>query len=290
MIIGNQATGRWMKRSPFENPHVLADQLGNWLTDWKAPPKGESYTNAPKLRTIPRGEQLFRTRCQICHTLTGTEPEDALGPDLLGVTRRREATWLLNWLRAPDQMLAEKDPLAVALLASYNNLPMPNLRLNQQEATDLLDYIAMETERLDDAPVQVSAIATTLTGDNTGTADLVGTMNAWIREAKPAAQANAGYMTLINVGAGNIALVGIQSDSFDAIEMHEMTVVDGAMRMRQLNKLVIPANGQVSFRPGGQHLMMKGPRDHLTAGQTVDMTLIFDSGARQDVSIKVAAR
>ena len=29
MIIGNQATGRWMKRSPFENPYVLADQIGN---------------------------------------------------------------------------------------------------------------------------------------------------------------------------------------------------------------------------------------------------------------------
>ena len=39
LIIGNQKTGRWMKRSPFENPHVLADQLGNWLTGWKAPPK-----------------------------------------------------------------------------------------------------------------------------------------------------------------------------------------------------------------------------------------------------------
>ena len=29
MIIGNQATGQWMKRSPFENPYVLADQVGN---------------------------------------------------------------------------------------------------------------------------------------------------------------------------------------------------------------------------------------------------------------------
>ena len=36
MIIGNQATGRWMKRSPFENPYVLADQLGNWLDGWRS--------------------------------------------------------------------------------------------------------------------------------------------------------------------------------------------------------------------------------------------------------------
>ena len=59
MIIGNQATGRWMKRSPFENPHVLAETLGAWLTGWKAPPKegkGNSYANAPKLR-LPSGKR-----------------------------------------------------------------------------------------------------------------------------------------------------------------------------------------------------------------------------------------
>ena len=72
MIIGNQATGRWMKRSPFENPHVLADQLGNWLTGWKAKQKGGDYASAPQLRKISQGEQLFRTRCATCHTLTRT--------------------------------------------------------------------------------------------------------------------------------------------------------------------------------------------------------------------------
>ena len=115
MIIGNQSTGRWMKRSPFENPHVLADQLGNWLNGWKAAPAGGDYANAPKLRNIPPGEQLYRTRCASCHTLDGNEPEGALGPDLRGVSDRRELDWLLNWLRAPDQMLENKDPIATAL-------------------------------------------------------------------------------------------------------------------------------------------------------------------------------
>ena len=146
MIIGNQATGRWMKRSPFENPFVLADQLGNWLTGWKAPPKGKDYASAPKLRNISRGEQIFRTRCATCHTVTGYETPGALGPDLLGVTRRRDMTWLLNWLRAPDQMLENKDPIAMALFKKYNNLAMPNARLNKQEALALIDYFNEETQ------------------------------------------------------------------------------------------------------------------------------------------------
>ncbi len=36
LIIGNQRTGRWMKRSPFENPYILATQIGSWLHNWKS--------------------------------------------------------------------------------------------------------------------------------------------------------------------------------------------------------------------------------------------------------------
>jgi protein SCO1/2 len=183
MIIGNQATGRWMKRSPFENPYVLADQMGNWLNDWSAPPKGANYADAPTLRSIPRGEQIFRTRCTICHSLTGDEPEDALGPDLFGVTEIREKEWLLNWLRAPDQMLANKDALATALFVKYNELAMPNLRLNRMEAEELLEYMTSETERLR----RQSGIVVT---DNVSASqfgeDVVGVMNAWIRESDSA--------------------------------------------------------------------------------------------------------
>ena len=55
MIIGNQATGRWMKRSPFENPHVLADQLGNWLDEWKAPPSCPSLCRCAATALHPPG-------------------------------------------------------------------------------------------------------------------------------------------------------------------------------------------------------------------------------------------
>jgi protein SCO1/2 len=148
MIIGNQATGRWMKRSPFENPYVLADQLGNWLHGWKSPPRGKDYASAPKLRSIPRGEQIYRTRCATCHSLTGNELAGALGPDLLGVTQRRDMQWLLDWLKAPDQMLKKKDPVAMELYKQYNNLAMPNMRLHKEEALSLLDYIEGETHRI----------------------------------------------------------------------------------------------------------------------------------------------
>jgi protein SCO1/2 len=287
MIIGNQSTGRWMKRSPMENPYVLADQLGNWLDGWKRPPEGEDYSKAPKLRSISSGEQLFRTRCQTCHTVTGDELADALGPDLLGVTSRREKTWLLNWLRAPDQMLEAEDPIAMELLARYGNVAMPNMRLNRQEAGDLLDYLAAEDEHLLGPAEKASAQASAPPASE---GDVVAIMNAWVRETDPKATVNAGYMTLINVGSSDVTLVRVESPSFDTVEVHEMARVDGLMKMRELTDLVIPANEQARFAPGGKHLMMKRPSQHFQVGDAVDLTLIFKSGRQQTVSVNVASR
>jgi protein SCO1 len=154
LIMGNQSTGQWMKISSYENPYVLANQLGSWLHNWKLPPMEQrDYAQAPKLRNITTGEGLYRTRCAACHTL-GAKPEAGsekrpLGPDLLGVTHKREQAWLTRWLAETDQVLAEKDAVAMELLARYNNLPMPNLRLSHADIEALLDYIEAESHRLE---------------------------------------------------------------------------------------------------------------------------------------------
>ena len=148
MIIGNQATGRWMRRSPFENPHVLADQLQNWLSGWAGTDhRTAAYDQAPKLRQVSPGETLYRTRCMSCHTIDGSA-EGLLGPDLIGVTRIRERRWLFDWLKAPDRMLAEKDPIAMALYRQYNEVAMPNFSLTLKDVTDLMTFMEAETTRL----------------------------------------------------------------------------------------------------------------------------------------------
>jgi protein SCO1/2 len=151
-IIGNQKTGQWMKSSPYENPYVMATQLGSWLHNWKLPPQTKrDYAAAPAVRNISKGESLFRTRCSACHTIgaedVGEEGKRPIGPDLLNVTRKRDRAWLTRWMAEPDKMLAEKDPLAMSMLAEYNNLPMPNLRLNEMEIQSLFLYIEEESHR-----------------------------------------------------------------------------------------------------------------------------------------------
>lgn len=152
-VIGNQATGQWMKVSPYENPYVLATQLGSWLHNWKmAPEYKRDYADAPQVRNISKGEEMFRTRCFACHTVgvgdaAGTKMRP-IGPDLLGVTWKRDRAWLTRWMKEPNKMLAEKEPLAMALLVEYNNVAMPNMGLTDVDIQDLFAYIEEESRRV----------------------------------------------------------------------------------------------------------------------------------------------
>jgi protein SCO1/2 len=151
LIVGNQTTGRWMKASPFENPWILADQLANTLQNWKQPSVEQSYADAPEIRPPSNGEELFRTRCASCHSLGPQDGQGigmrSIGPDLIGVTRQRDPAWLARWIREPDRMLAEKDPIAMALFARFDKIPMPNLRLDENAAQSILAFLQEETER-----------------------------------------------------------------------------------------------------------------------------------------------
>lgn len=85
------------------------------------------------------GATVFQQRCTACHTIGRG---DLVGPDLQGVTQRRERDWLVRWISAPDKLLAEGDPIATQLLAQYNNVPMPNLGLSASEVDAVLAYLA----------------------------------------------------------------------------------------------------------------------------------------------------
>ena len=70
-----------------------------------------------------------------------------VGPDLLGVTQRREKSWLIRWIREPDKMLAEKDPIAMDLFTAYNQVAMPNGQLGEIEIKQLIEYLRMEGQQ-----------------------------------------------------------------------------------------------------------------------------------------------
>jgi protein SCO1/2 len=145
LIVGNEATGQWMKRSTFDNAQVLTGVIGGWLHNWKVGETGtkRSYAEASPIAAQSHGEKLFRTRCMTCHSVGGG---DGVGPDLLGVTDKRERAWLVRWLKVPNEMLAEKDPIAIELYVKYREVAMPNLKLTDVDAAGLIDYLQAQSK------------------------------------------------------------------------------------------------------------------------------------------------
>jgi hypothetical protein len=80
-----------------------------------------------------------------------------VGPDLKGVTARRDRAWLIRYLVAPDVLRAKKDPIAVELDAKYKGVSMPNLGLSEVDAGDLIVYLEAQMKRLSAQPPPLSA-------------------------------------------------------------------------------------------------------------------------------------
>jgi protein SCO1 len=143
LLIGNEATGQWIRGSALDNPAFQARMIGEFLDNFKhtnlADQKG-STDDRPL--NFDRGKYLFGRDCLACHTIGHG---DGIGPDLLGVTRIRSHKWLVRIIQKPEQLLKEKDPIATALLKKYKNVRMPNLGTSDQELDYLLNYIASQT-------------------------------------------------------------------------------------------------------------------------------------------------
>jgi protein SCO1/2 len=144
-MIGNEATGQWVKRSPFDEPKVLARQLGRVLSSFNAYHNSDlrAYDESQIMPKMGKGEELFQFRCSSCHNLGNG---DGLGPGLQGVTKVRDRSWLARWLKTPDKLLADKDPIAIELYNRYSKILMPNLKLSDVDVEALIAYME-ETEK-----------------------------------------------------------------------------------------------------------------------------------------------
>lgn len=84
------------------------------------------------------GKQIFKSTCAPCHTIGKGK---LVGPDLAGVTSRREPDWLRRQIKEPDRLIAEKDPIALQLLREADDVPMSPLDLNDAQVTAVIAFL-----------------------------------------------------------------------------------------------------------------------------------------------------
>jgi len=146
VLFGNDRTGEWARESVFGDLDRFEQSLRQMdpsLRDdsaLKSSSEGAALTAA--LSSIP-GQALYNKACAPCHTVGRG---DRVGPDLHGITERRDADWLKRFIIDPERMRVQRDPLALTLAAERPGIRMPNLGLSRVDAEDLLVYLAKATE------------------------------------------------------------------------------------------------------------------------------------------------
>jgi cytochrome c2 len=82
------------------------------------------------------GNKVYDTKCMSCHRLT---EEKLVGPGWKGVTGRRKAEWVMNFVTNTDEML-NKDAEAQAML-ELCMVRMPNQSLSDDDARHVYEFM-----------------------------------------------------------------------------------------------------------------------------------------------------
>jgi len=110
----------------------------------------------------------------------------------------------------------------------------------------------------------------------------------WARATPKGAAVGAGYLVVRNNGAEADKLMGGSADFAASVEVHQMTMTDGVMKMRQApDGVEIPSKGTLALKPNSYHLMFSGLKQPLLAGQTMKVTLNFQRAGALAVEFKV---
>lgn len=95
-------------------------------------------------------------------------------------------------------------------------------------------------------------------------------------------------MTLTNTGAEGDRLIGGTAIGVGRFEVHEMSMVDGVMKMRQLRAgLELKPGETVVLQPGGYHVMLMEVKTLPKAGVDLKGTLVFEKAGTVEIAYRV---
>jgi copper(I)-binding protein len=97
--------------------------------------------------------------------------------------------------------------------------------------------------------------------------------DAWARATHPGQKVGAVYMTLTS--PQDTTLIKIESDVTESVEIHSMSMQNGVMKMRMLEKLQLTANKPYKLAPGGYHLMLFDLKKPLFEEEQLNLILHF---------------
>ncbi|MBI2391339.1 MAG: cytochrome c [Deltaproteobacteria bacterium] len=119
------------------NKSSASTDPGAGASDPVAALKVPEITYSTAQADLDKGKELFQAKgCNGCHKIGGGK---LVGPDLKGVTARRDKQWIAKMILRPDVMVKE-DPTAKDLFKTYLTA-MPNQGVPEGDLPALMSYL-----------------------------------------------------------------------------------------------------------------------------------------------------
>ena len=136
----------------------------------------------------------------------------------------------------------------------------------------------------------VSCLAALLAASSTAALAQTAVKDPWIR-GTVAQQKATGMFAQITSKAGG-KLVAASSPVAGVVEIHEMSMDGGVMKMRAMPGLELPAGKAVELKPGGYHVMLMDLKQQLKEGESVAVTLVVEGkdGKKESLELKVPVK
>ena len=115
----------------------------------------------------------------------------------------------------------------------------------------------------------------------------VAVKDPWVRGTVAGQTATGAFMEL--QASDDARLMGVSSPAAGIVEVHEMSMDNGVMKMRALPKLDLPAGKAVALKPGGYHIMLMDLKRPLLKGESVPLTLKVEGKDKKLSTIEVKA-
>jgi periplasmic copper chaperone A len=136
----------------------------------------------------------------------------------------------------------------------------------------------------------IAALAAASLAAAAATSAQVTVADPWVRGTVSGQKATGAFMQLKS--PADAALVAVASPVAKIVEIHEMKMEGGMMKMNAVDRLALPAGKAVDLKPGGYHVMLMDLVSPLKDGDTVPLQLTFEdeAGKKQTIEVKATVR
>ncbi|MBC7944774.1 MAG: copper chaperone PCu(A)C [Burkholderiales bacterium] len=117
--------------------------------------------------------------------------------------------------------------------------------------------------------------------------EVVTVTDAWVRATAPGQTVTGAFLEISS--PVRVRIVGVESEIAESAEIHLSAMDNGVMKMREVEKIEVPANQALRFAPGGYHIMLIDLKKPLARGDKVPLAIKLERADKTRIEVSFEA-